>query len=99
MRCLFAALALQMKILMMNGQARAAHPLVQKIRQRIETTGWDELTSSLNALECLAACYDGRREDVIDWLEKKAPDENDGLYMMDMYAWLVKIRCYIQTGK
>ena len=99
MRCLFVALALQMKILMMNGQARAAHPLVQKIRQRIETTGWAELTSSLNALECLAACYDGRREDVIDWLEKKAPDENDGLYMMDMYAWLVKIRCYIQTGK
>lgn len=99
MRCLFVALALQMKILMMNGQAKAAHPLVHKIWKRIETTGWNELTSSLNALECLAACYDGRREDVIDWLEKNAPDENAGLYMMDMYAWLVKIRCYIQTGK
>ena len=99
MRCLFVALALQMKILMVNGQAKAAHPLVQKIRERIETTGWNELTSSLNALECLAACYDGRWKDVTDWLENKAPDENVGLYMMDMYAWLVKLRCYIQIGK
>lgn len=99
MRCLFVALALQMKILMVNGQAKAAHPLVQKIRERIETTGWDELTSSLNAMECLAACYDGRLKDVTSWLEEKAPDENLGLCMMDMYAWLVKIRCYIQTGK
>ena len=99
MRCLFVALALQMKILMVNGQARAAHPLVQKIREKIETTGWDELTSSLEAMECLAACYDGRLADVTDWLVEKAPDENKGIYMMDMYAWLVKIRCYIQTGK
>lgn len=99
MRCLFVALALQMRILLVNGQISTAKPLVEKIRKRIQETGWDELTSSLNALGCLAACYDGRRSEVEEWLENTAPDENKDIYMMDMFAYLVKIRCYIQTGK
>ena len=99
MRCLFVALALQMRILLMNGQAATAKPLVEKIRNRIHETGWEELTSSLNALECLAACYDGQQESVVEWLEKTAPDENGDIYMMDMFAWLVKVRCYLQVGK
>ena len=99
MRCLFVALALQMKILLVNGQTKMAKPLVEKIRERIYETGWEELTSSLNALACLAACYDGRQEEVVQWLEHMAPDENKDIYMMDMYAYLVKIRCYLQMGK
>lgn len=99
MRCLFVALALQMKILLVNGQTRTAKPLVEKIRSRIRQTGWEELTSSLNALDCLAACYDGCGEKITEWLEKYAPDENDNLYMMDMYAWFIKVRCYIQMQK
>ena len=38
-------------------------------------------------------------DEVVDWLEKTAPDENKDIYMMDMYAYLIKVRCYIQTGK
>lgn len=99
MRCLFVALALQMRILLMNGQIKTAKPLMEKLRERIQETGWEELTSSLNALECLVACYDGRRDDVEEWLKNTAPDENQDIYMMDMFAYLVKIRCYLQTGK
>lgn len=99
MRCLFVAMALQMKILLVNGQTKAAKPLVEKIRERIHKTGWEEQTSSLNALECLAACYDGRTDEVEAWLERVAPDENKNIYMMDMYAYLIKVRCYLQMGK
>lgn len=88
MRCLFVALALQMKILLVNGQTKDARPLVEKIRKRIQVTGWDELTSSLDAIECLGACYDGRLQDVERWLDDIAPDENKGIFMMDMYGWL-----------
>lgn len=99
MRCLFVALALQMRILLMNGQTKTAKPLVEKIRDRIQETGWEELSSSLNALECLAACYDGQQQAITEWLEKTAPDENEIIYMMDLFAWLVKVRCYLQMGK
>lgn len=99
MRCLFVALALKMKILLVNGQTKTAKPLVEKIRERIQETGWEELTSSLNALACLAACYDGQRDAVEAWLENTAPDENKGIFTMDMYAYLVKVRCYLQMGK
>ena len=33
------------------------------------------------------------------WLENTAPDENRDIYMMDMFAWLTKVRCYLQVGK
>lgn len=79
--------------------ARTAKPLGEKIRDRIQETGREELTASLNALECLAACYDGQQEAVAQWLENTAPDENRDIYMMDMFAWLTKVRCYLQVGK
>lgn len=98
-QCLFSAMALQMRILLLNGQMQAAEPLVAKIRERIRKTGWEELLGSLNALEARAACYDGKREIVQEWLVHGAPDETKELYMMDIYAYLVKIRCYLVVGK
>ena len=59
MRCLFVALALQMRILLMNGQTRTAKPLVEKIRERIQETGWEELLKN------------GRHEAKILWGQKK----------------------------
>lgn len=55
MRCLFVALALQMKILLVNGQTRTAKPLVEKIRDRIHKTGWEELTATEKAVLRLMA--------------------------------------------
>ena len=98
-QCLFVAMALQMKILLLNGQMQAAEPLVKKIRERVQDAGWEEVESSLNALEAWAACYDGNRKLVEQWLENGAPDEQAQMCMTEMYAYLVKIRCYLFTGK
>ena len=98
-QCLFVAMALQMKILLLNGQTKAAAPLVSQIRTKIENVGWEELESSLYALSAWAACYDGNQEIVQEWMEKNAPDETGEFYMMDMYAYLVKVRCYLFAGK
>lgn len=98
-QCLFVAMALQMKILLLNGQMQAAEPLVKKIRERVQDAGWEEVESSLNALEAWAACYDGNRAVVEQWLEQRAPDEQAQMCMTEIYAYLVKIRCYLFTGK
>ena len=68
MRCLFVALALQMRILLMNGQARSAGMIAEKIRRRISVTGWEELTDSLDALNAWAACSDGNYAAARSWL-------------------------------
>ena len=99
MRCLFVALALQMRILLMNGQARGAGMIAEKIRRRISVTGWEELTDSLDALNAWAACSDGNYAAARSWLKDRAPDEDQGIYMMNVYAYLIKARCYIVFGK
>ena len=89
-QCLFVAMALQFRILLVNGQTKMAEPYIKKIRERIQRGGRDELESSLDALECRAALYGGNMERIEAWLEYQAPDENKELYMMDMYAYLIK---------
>lgn len=98
-QCLFVAMALQMKILLLNGQMQTAGPLVKKIRRRVQDAGWEEVESSLNALEAWSACYDGNREVVEEWLGQSAPDEQEQMCMTEVYAYLVKIRCYLFAGK
>lgn len=83
-QCLFVAMALQFRILLVNGQTKMAEPYIKKIRERIQRGGRDELESSLDALECRAALYGGNMERIEAWLEYQAPDENKELYMMDM---------------
>ena len=97
--CLFAAMALQMRILLLNGQTQVAQPLVDKIRKRVIQERQQELMGSLDALGAWAACYDGKLEVVNAWLAGKAPDENEDIFMMDVYAYLVKIKAYLYTGR
>ena len=52
MRCLFVALALQMKILLVNGQTKMAKPLVEKIRERIDRLGRTDLKFKCSCVPC-----------------------------------------------
>lgn len=98
-RCLFAAYMLQMRILIFGGQTKTSHEIFNMIREKVVDKYYDELEDSLNAAECLYYCYEGNHEEIKNWLENKAPDENGDIFMMDMYCYLVKMRCYLQTGK
>ena len=98
-RCLFAAYVLQIRILVLNGQTKAALSLFGNIRNRMYETGSEEFEESLQAVMCHYYCYMGELAQVEKWLYSEAPDENDDLCMMDMYSYLIKMRCYIQTGQ
>lgn len=98
-RCLFAAYVLQIRILVLNGQTKAALSLFNNIRNRMYETGAEEFEESLLAVICRYYCYIGDLEQVEKWLYSEAPDENDDLCMMDIYSYLMKMRCYIQTGQ
>jgi len=96
-RCQFVALALQIRILMFNGQLNAIEQLFEDIENRIYKTGFEELEASFHALKCLLNCYYGRNDEVLDWLNNKAPNENRDFFTMDMFSYLIKLRAYIQT--
>lgn len=98
-RCLFAAYVLQIRILVLNGQSKAALSLFRKIRNRMYETGSEEFEESLLAVICHYYCYVGDLAQVEKWLYNEAPDENDDLCMMDIYSYLIKMRCYIQTNQ
>ena len=98
-RCLFAAYILQMRILVIKGQTQINSEIFDKIRDKITTHHYEELEASLDAVICLYHCYEADFSYVEDWLSSNAPNENGEVFLMDMYPYLVKMRCYLQTGK
>lgn len=98
-RCLFVAFVLQMRILIFAGQTKGVNEMMNTLRSKILNRRYEELEASLEAANCLFNCYEGNLDAVNQWLENDAPNENNDLFMMDIYSYLVKMRCYLQTGK
>lgn len=98
-RCLVAAYALQIRILILNGQAKSFDDIFEKILGKINEKHFEEMERSLRAIKCLFDCYEGRLDKVEEWLENYAPNENLEIFTMDIYSYFVKMRCYLQTGR
>lgn len=98
-RCLVAAYALQMRILILNGQTKCSDEIFEKLLEKTKSKYYEEMEMTIHALRCLFDCYEGKSDRIEEWLENFAPNENLELFTMDFYAYLVKMRCYLQTGR
>ena len=98
-RCLVAAYALQLRILILNGQTKCSDEIFDKIIEKTETKHYEEMEASVRALRILFACYEGKHDKIEEWLERYAPNEDKEIFTMDIYAYFVKMRCYLQTGR
>lgn len=98
-RMLFTALYLQSRILLANGTLNKSESYVKEIKKRINHLGVAEFSSNINAVEVVAAFYDGRYEVITNWMNVDAPDEIEDFNMLDLYRYMVKIRCYIVLEK
>ena len=97
-RLLFAALYLQSKILMANGNVANSQSYIKNIRKFIKKEGELEFSCNIDAAEVMFALYEGRHSDVSRWLKTNAPDEFADFNMLDLYRYMVKMRCYIFMG-
>lgn len=99
MRALFVSLYLQMYILLVNGQGDSVSVMMKELHQRISKSGSAELKYNIEALEAWLYMYEGNVEKVTEWMEKRAPNEFGDFNMLDLFRYMIKLRCYLLTGK
>ena len=99
MRLLFAAMALEIYILVLNGQVITTAPLIENLRQQIRYTEVEEYLPNIDALEARMAMYDGDYTKITRWMREDAPDEYSRFCMLDIYRYMVKMRGYIVQGR
>ena len=98
-RLLFAALYLQSKILLASGRIVKTDSYISNIRQLVKKTGTAEFSYNIDATEVMAAFYEGNSVLITNWYKNHAPDEFADFNMLDLYQYMVKMRCYIIDKK
>ena len=96
---LFAALSLQTKILIAHGKIVNSDSYIKNIRNFVEENKTVEFAYNIDAAEVMMAFYDGNCITICDWMKHNAPDEFADFNMLDLYRYMVKIRCYIVEKK
>lgn len=99
MRVLFAALALEMFILVLNGQAATSETLIANLRQQIRENDLEAYVPNIEAMTAWMAMYDGDYAKIARWMRETAPDEHGRFCMLDLFRYMVKMRAYIIQGK
>ncbi|MBR1722065.1 MAG: hypothetical protein IJ727_06235, partial [Treponema sp.] len=98
-RIMFSSLYLQSKILLAHGKSVKSESFIQDMRKLSGQAGKAEFDYNIDAAEVLFALYDGKMSFVNEWLANNAPDEFADFNMLDLYRYMIKMRCYIATGK
>ena len=96
---LIVALYHQITILTINGEIKSAEIIMSHLRERVQDIKGSSFEYNIDAMSVRLALYDGNMEFINNWLESKAPDENKELNLMEVYAYFVKLRCYLLYDK
>ncbi len=94
-RFLFVALYLQSKVLIASGKIKEAGMFIPNIKNFVKEEGVQEFSDNIDAAEAFFALYDGNFDIVAKWFDDKAPNEYSDFNMLDLYRYMMKIRCYI----
>ena len=96
-RLLFSALYLQFKILFAQHKTVSVESFIKSLNDFSKESGKAEFSLNIEAAYILFSIYEGNTTIAVQWLENGAPDEFGDFNMLDIYRYLVKIRCYIIT--
>lgn len=97
-RLLFVALYLQSKILLAHDKIIDTENFIKNIKDFVKEKGKAEFSYNIDAAEILFSLYEGNSTLVSKWLESSAPNEFTDFNMLDLYRYMIKIRCYIVFG-
>ncbi|MBQ0166550.1 MAG: hypothetical protein KBT02_05515 [Treponema sp.] len=94
-RFLFAALFLEAKNALAMGTIVKPAEYIADIKRRVTEVGKAEFSMNINACEVHLSLYSGNYDIITSWLAGEAPDEAGDFNMLDLYRYMIKIRCYI----
>lgn len=98
----FAAVGIQCRCLIDQGDARQALSLLGALRRRFSRDDSPEtrrILMNLEALRCRAWMRLGEWERVHTWLEENAPDLSERLFYMDRYVYITVCQAYAAEGR
>ena len=98
-RLLFVALYLQSKILLSQGKIVESASYIKYIRSYIKTDGLEVFSKNIDAVEVFYALHNADYVKIQKWLSNSSPDEYGDFNMLDLYRYMIKIRCYIIANK
>ncbi|QAT43240.1 LuxR C-terminal-related transcriptional regulator [Aminipila luticellarii] len=96
---LFAAMTVQMRIMMLLGETATAKSILNRMGDKIREANADFLYPHLEAVCVFAALYQNDYERIDYWLKNEAPDENAAFCALDIFGYNVKLRAYILQEK
>ncbi|WP_407426221.1 LuxR C-terminal-related transcriptional regulator [Treponema sp.] len=96
-RIMFSALYLRSKILLATGNTVSSESFITDIRNLVKEDGNAEFSYNIDAAQVHFALYEGKMDVVNRWLLTDAPDEYADFNMLDLYRYMIKMRCYIVT--
>ncbi len=96
---LFAAMFIQIEIMVMSGQAPSAKPMLDELRDKILSAGATFLLPNLNAIYAWGALYDSDFEQIDKWMAEDAPSEHGEFCTIDRFQYFVKLRVYLMQRK
>ncbi|MHC1722967.1 MAG: LuxR C-terminal-related transcriptional regulator [Aminipila sp.] len=96
---LFAAMTVQMMIMMLLGQTVTTKPMLENMRDKIEAAKADFLYPNLEAVSAFVSLYENNYETIERWLNNEAPDEHAAFSTLDTFRYNVKLRIYILYEK
>lgn len=92
---LFAAVYIQIKIMIAKGEIESAKTTLNNIKEKIIAQKANFLLPNLYAIEALIALYCNDTNKVLAWLESTAPFEYRDICTLDRFQYFVKMRVYI----
>ncbi|MBP5158566.1 MAG: hypothetical protein ILP18_11930 [Treponema sp.] len=95
-RLLFVALYLKAKVEFSSNKISDVLGYIKSVRKYAHDEGEQEFSYNIDAAEAYAALFDGKYDIVSGWLGgKDTPDEFADFCMLDLYRYMIKMRCYI----
>lgn len=96
---LFAAMFLQMEIMVVTEQIPSALPMLVNIENRMQAAGAHYLLPNINAIYAWVALYDNDFKRIQHWMANEAPNENGDFSTLDRFQYFVKLRVYLMQEK